>query len=438
MLTVIGSLFLLSGGYCFLWAPNRLFGLLVISSLFEASSVVNIGGRGVQPYYLIATFFIARAMLYKIRNGGVNVTFNGRGLLIGFAVLGTVSAFVLPVVFAGMPVYDPSLGIDAGMVFRPPLELGLGNFAQAGYLGIQALVVWAAACSPSSLSVSRRAYTGAFYLLVAVISIQLICKELRVSFPYSVLQNNPGYYMEDTAIDLRLPGTFAEPSMAGVALSMFFAGFLAQFLCGKGKILRVLVAAAAVGIVASSGSLIAVGITTLALLTFPPKKESGTPPASVGPRRMAMIAVIAVAAAISPLRTTLMSQTVDKEYSNSFVKRAAADIYAVDLAASTNWVGVGLGSNRPSSLITALLSNLGVVGCIGFFLMFVRLLSNATGDSAWIRWSGVAIVVDMAIGVPDVTSSILWIVMALAVLSRNNSKLSMPIGRGAVQPLLAT
>ena len=62
-------------------------------------------------------------------------------------VVGICSAVLLPLLFSGIPVYDPRLGIDAGFLYRPPLQLTLGNFAQAALLTINILVVIAAAAA---------------------------------------------------------------------------------------------------------------------------------------------------------------------------------------------------------------------------------------------------------------------------------------------------
>ena len=171
---------------------------------------------------------VLRAFLDRKRRFDGAPSFNGRSALLVFALIGVGSALVLPVVFAGVPVYSPSLGLEEGFALRPPLSLSQSNFAQAAYLLLQVLVVWAAAAlSPFSRS-TRNFYVFTFYLLVSVIFLQLSCRGLGLQFPYKMLQNNPGYYMEDISTDLRPPGTFPEPSMAGLALTMFLVGFLSE------------------------------------------------------------------------------------------------------------------------------------------------------------------------------------------------------------------
>jgi hypothetical protein len=53
--------------------------------------------------------------------------------------------------------------------------------------------------------------------------------------------------------------------------------------------------------------------------------------------------------------------------------------------------------------------------------MYIRLLSNATGENAWLRWAGYATLTDMAIAGPSITAPSMWIMLALAVrLGSNN------------------
>ena len=91
----------------------------------------NGGGRGVQPYYVVALLVVLRAFLDRKRRFDGAPSFNGRSALLVFALIGVGSALVLPVVFAGVPVYSPSLGLEEGFALRPPLSLSQSNFTQA-------------------------------------------------------------------------------------------------------------------------------------------------------------------------------------------------------------------------------------------------------------------------------------------------------------------
>lgn len=133
MPTVIGVIFFCCAAYCFLFKEDGLLGLLIVAGIFEAASAINIGDRGIQPYYVVAAFLIVRALVnYPLKFRSGKSMPQGKWLL-SFGAIAIASAFVLPVIFAGIPVYDPKIGIDDGLLIHPPLSFGLNNVGQAGF-----------------------------------------------------------------------------------------------------------------------------------------------------------------------------------------------------------------------------------------------------------------------------------------------------------------
>src|ERR1700727_205610 len=118
MPTVIGIIFFCAAVYCFFLKQESLLGLLIVASFFGAASAINFGDRGIQPYYVVALFLIARGFLNLVAAPGPKRSIpQGLWLLI-FGAIAIASAFVLPVMFAGIPVYDPKIGIDDGLFIR--------------------------------------------------------------------------------------------------------------------------------------------------------------------------------------------------------------------------------------------------------------------------------------------------------------------------------
>src|ERR1700720_434656 len=115
MPTVIGVIFFCYGAYCFFWRQDGLLGLLIVAGIFEAASAINIAERGLQPYYVIAAFIIARAVLNRSLGVRANRSMPQGAWLLCFGGIAVASAFVLPTIFAGVPVYDPKIGIDDGL-----------------------------------------------------------------------------------------------------------------------------------------------------------------------------------------------------------------------------------------------------------------------------------------------------------------------------------
>ncbi len=424
MPTIIGAIFFCSGLYCFLFKEDGLLGLLVISSIFEASSAINIGERGVQPYYLVAGFILARAMVKYAFGIRPRLAIPKLGWLLTFGFIGVTSAFLLPLIFAGVPVYDPKVGIDPGLFFRPGLAFGLNNLGQAGFLALQvatACAIPAIAFSPKS---TYRAYICAFYILVGFISAESLCQLAGIPFPYSLILNNPGYALWDPSLisfGARIPGTFAEPSVAGGFLVLFSVGFIAEYLEGKGSAVRVLIALIASGAVASSGSLLTLCIAIVFLLfRYSPIRFPG----NINVRRAQRIGLIALLL-ITPLvgvllaspgyRQTLILLTVAKGDTASFFNRTTADLYALHLLAVSHGIGVGLGSSRASSILTTLLSNVGVAGVIAFGVFYLGLFAKVPSEYAWLRWAAYGLLINMCIGIADVTMPLLWVPILLAI-----------------------
>jgi hypothetical protein len=423
MPTAIGLLFFGFGAYYFLAREDGLLGLLLVASIFQAASAVDVAERGIQPCYLIEGFIIVRAILNQLLPKAIPPAMPNSRWLLAFAGISTASALLLPVVFAGMPVYAPKVGIDEGFLNRPPLSLGLNNAAQGGFLIWHIVAAYAIRWLPFSSSKTRKALLAAFYLVVFFVFSQSLCHFAGITYPDSLTRNNPGYQISDLTLEVsgaRNPGSFSEPSFAGAFLVFFCIGFIADYLEEEGSALRVVVALLASSVVASSGSLFTILIFVLALLI------RNTPfrfPWFVNVRRFKRVAWIllilvtplTLVLVVSPAyRETLASSTVFKGDTGSFQFRTASDLYALQLLLRTYGLGVGMGSNRASSLLTSMLSNIGVAGCFAFAI-FISRLFNDIKRAPWIVWAFWALLLNMVIDIPDVTFPTLWVVIMLAL-----------------------
>jgi hypothetical protein len=343
-------------------------------------------------------------------------------LLFGFIAI--ASAFVLPVVFAGIPVYDPKVGIDDGLLIRPPLKFGLGNVSQACFLACHIATAFSILAIKFSSQKARRVYIWAFYLVVLIIAAQSLCQLTGIPFPHSLIRNNPGYGLqtkEEQLSGTRNPGTFSEPAGVGAFLVLYCVSFLAEYLAGKGRTLNMVASLLATGLVAATGSMATIGVFIPMLLVryFPFRLPWFI---NIGrTKRMLWILLLLVTPLTLALlssasyRETLMTYTVSKGDSVSFIDRTAADLYALQLLFQTHWLGVGLGSNRASSLITTLLSTVGIAGTVAFGVYCIRLFSKLPKEYAWLTWGGFALLLNMCIDGPDITSTTLWIPILLAI-----------------------
>jgi hypothetical protein len=349
----------------------------------------------------------------------------GKWLLI-FGAIAIASAFVLPVVFAGVPIYDPKIGIDDGLFIRPPLAFGLSNIGQAGFLAWHIATAFALLGIKFSAAKARRAFLWAFYIEGFFVFTESLCQLAGIDFPLSLVLNNPslgGALWENSneAYGTRVPGTFSEPSIAGAFLVLYCVGFLAQYLARRGGSIRVIVSLVASGMVASSSSLFTLSLAPLALLVrYSPFRF----PCYINRRQtkrimwilVLFLAPLAIALLFSSgYREVLTSVTVSKGESGSFINRTAADLYSVQLLLQTYGLGVGLGSNRSSSFLTTLISNVGVAGTLAFLVFYFKLFANLPEEYTWFKWAGFALFVNMCLGIADITMPLLWCPILLAI-----------------------
>lgn len=425
MPTVIGVIIFCCAVYCFFLKEDGLFGLLILSGIFQAASAINFSERGFPPYYVVAVFIITRAILNRSLGARPTGSVSQGGWLLLFGGIAIASAFILPSMFAGIPVYDPKIGIDDGFFIRPPLRFGLNNIAQAGFLACHIAVAYSLFYIGFSSDKAQKAYIWAFYLVVMIIAAQSVCQLTGIPFPHSLLLNNPGYALWDATGEIagtRNPGPFSEPSVAGAFLVLYCVGFLARFLSGKGGAVHLIVSLVASALVASSGSLLTLCLfTIILLLRYSPLRWPWHLNISRTKRMLwilfVLIAPVTLALILFPsYRETLMTLTVSKGGSSSFINRTAADLYALQLLPQTHWLGVGLGSNRASSLFTTLLSNVGIPGFLAFIVFYVRVFANLSKERSWLKWGAFALLLNMLIGVADVTMPMLWIPTLLAIL----------------------
>jgi hypothetical protein len=431
MPTAIGVLFFCCGAYCFLRKEEGLLGLLIIAIAFEASSAVNIADRGLQPYYVVALWIILRALANRAVGIRSDASMpEGRWLLL-FGAIAITSAIVYPIIFAGIPVYEPKIGIDDGLFMRPPLRFGLNNLAQAGFLACHICVMYALLSLRVSAKKARKAYGVTFYIVVTVVFAQSLCQLLGIPFPYTLFLSNPGQSVWDAssnAAGTRNPGTFSEPSLVGGFMVLYCIGFIAEYLSGKGRAARVLVALAATGAIASSGSILVLFLFIILLtIRYSPFRFpwylSIRRSRRIGWILLLLVIPAMLVLAVSPTyRATLASETVSKSDSGSFLNRSAADLYAFQLLAQTRGVGVGIGSNRASSMLASLFSTVGIAGVLAFGMFYVRLFASLSDEDAWLRWAAFAQLANMCLDISDVTMPMLWLPALLAITFRTDRK----------------
>lgn len=422
--------------------PRYLLPLLIIASIFQAASILNfsISGFviGIVPYYFVAVL-IAIKMIVVILSGRMRMApmrwVRWHHFLLSFFVLYAVfTALVYPHLFHGIGVYIPRGGIGLIHLSVQPLSWSFSNLAQAGYLILNFLVLlYAAHTMRSERSVQD--LVSALYIAGGIVTFFAIYERISflagLPYPYEILNSNPARsqgYDTMTAGVLRISSTFTEASHAARFLVSFLTFMLLIHIKGYGSPRHALgIVAVAAALLATTSTTGYAGLAMVALLLYFAYIVAPFLRARVNPHMMALSALGVLGAALALILTPGVSGVLEqviltKLLSGSYMMRIGSDIYALELTTLTHGLGVGLGSNRPSSFLTYLLSNIGIFG-LAFFSILLFVLYKATSESRhrlgsrsrhssvllafW--WALIAVIASKMITGPDLSTSYLWI-----------------------------
>lgn len=430
-MTPIGYLTLFFA-YLVLVAPYRLtFLILALVSTWTAATVVEFGST-IWPFELCVAAFLARSasapganyILSRLKETPYSALVGLFGY--GFAIW----CLIAPVLFEGVEVFAPRLGIDDQLNARSFLRFGPSNVAQFMYWVSHTTLLLVFMGSRGFYNV-KSVIDGvrAGFVVVLILSVwQLADKYLLIGFPYGFFLNSESYSLAWNAEVLgfnRLNGTFTEASVFSGNLAAIAAFFLLDFVVSHQKIsfflysLCLLLIAASV----STSGIMAVFFLGVvhAIIEFYRFKRGG----SGFVQFVLPIAVISFGVVFFYLRFSdafnfLVLFKVD---SLSGQSRSGADIHSLDVFLQSYGLGVGFGSHRASSL---LMTALGCAGLLGIIYFSVALIYSVKcifsfsdfgkGGSAVFGGPVFVYLVIGSISIPDANVAILWFFASLSML----------------------
>ncbi len=389
--TVLG-LVLLPCSVAWAWRPVRLLELAFVAAVFEAAAALVIGGFGLQPGMVPALLLI----LYVAMQYALGMRYDGEGpalaallpllALLGYALM---SILVLPDAFAGQVLVAPQK-LDLYSPWLVPLSFTFGNVTQTMYLAVNTATAIAAALvvTRAAIPYARivEAYLVSGYVVVALVFWQLAARTVGVFFPKEILYSNPGWTVVDQSIGQvpRLQGPFSEP--AGLALYLSGLCFCCLLLVARGYRLRrpglLLALAAGAMLLSTSSTGIACLIAEVPASILVVGWRTGRR-ATARLVRMLSVIVLTACVALTPLiilrpayldaASLVVTGTMSKEDSESYINRTALDAAALETVAPTYGLGVGWGSFRSSSLFPGLLANGGIPGIAALVWLAIAL-----------------------------------------------------------------
>jgi hypothetical protein len=442
--TPIGFVIIPIGFAIFFFRPESLGPLAILLSAFQAASVLNMEGGlpiGLTPYFfiliLIAIRFVPMWLSGKFSFGRSDVALGMTQPLLILAIWSIASAFLLPWLFAGVGVDTPRGGMDSP--HTTPLEWSLGNAAQALYVALDTIFIIYLLWSSRERGYFERlvrAFVGSGIIAAVIGAYQYVSHYSGLPYPVDFFNSNPGWKQlvsQELSGVWRLAATFSEPSAAGTFFAVWstLLLFLAADNRAGGKWPWPLFAVGAVMLcLTTSTTGYITGALVLGLFMWKEFARVFTT-GRVSGRGLFSLFLIAGAAAAAvlfvPNLSGLLTKIIwEKGRTQSSHDRTATIWEALRITSETYGLGVGLGSNRPSGMLFYIASNLGIPGLVLFAAtmwvlyraMGAALRSNLSSKQAAsflvaAGWATVIELVAMASSGGDVTSSLLWVCMAL-------------------------
>lgn len=407
-----------------LFKPYKyIVGLLMITCIFQASAAILINGKGVQPYLIGAFFLILKSI--QLNKKIILQILKTRHLLpiLFFIFYATISTLILPHIFEGITVFDKNLDesvISGGI----KLKFGFGNLTQIGYLFVNCITL-------CCLWINRKRIQNKdlllFFRLTVVIFIiigfwEFISKSTNlITFPASLFYNNYGMEGELYAIPVegvfRMNSTMTEASFCGSFLSASFWAWYTSLSSNDKKrtkyftiliLLAIMLNMSGTGVITFLfGGILYIWDNRLKLNFLFILKC------------LILVCLIFGLISVSGYGDSLYNMVAGKQESSSGIVRTLAVINSWNLFCDSYGLGVGLGSNRGGNLPLDLLSQIGLIGTVLFYYIFLRSIKQS--GKGYIRTYLIVLMFSQCIAIPDFSFCCMWLGLYMAALCYSNN-----------------
>lgn len=426
----------------FIVKPKYLIYILIVTLTLQVTSLFNVNDYSMQIYKFITLLISVRFVVYLL-GSGMSVRFKDKNLkgisIYGglFTLFAILWSYLAPIIFAGYAVYPPALGIDFSAIYGPsPLRFSIYNIALSGYILLYfftLMYISTLTWTKKDLIIIKRIVVMCLFIVILTSISQIFnylfgTVDITKCF-YTVTKRELSYSLIGNFLLIpRIQATFLEPSM----LAPFLVGLYSYYLYytfTKLNCINMFFTIFILLIILLSTSTTAyysllIMTFLVVLLYLNPVKISKF---NIKIRKknvlllfiktfllaLTTITAISLTIGLHKLIDLIDIYVINKSTTASFINRTTADLHALNLFFNTYGLGVGLGSNRPSSLLPYLLSQLGIVGTSLFIIFIVKIsvfCYKALRDTEYFGFFFLipSVLISQLIAYPDITNPTLW------------------------------
>lgn len=409
-LSPVGAAFLVLGSLAWMHSRAAFIVVLSLSMPLVTTAGLTLGSSSVPPFFLLAVPATWSALLGVMHHG---LPHKALRLLMAFVAWSAVVTVVGPLLFAGMLILEPRAGIDSAILFPTPLSFTMTMAAQLAYLvlgaGVAVFLTQQHRLSPGTLTPGVVAGT--------VVSAASLLPDVKpwvdtLFRVYASASFNP--------FEVRHTGIYSEPSYLAVfsltavvyclhrsrvvsgwqrAGLVTTAGLAAWngYLTHSATFAASLAIAAVAVIVLFTGRALMRGVRATAALIF--------------------IGLLIVAVIGYPVVEGLIEVVAEKFDTNSYANRTESNRISLQIVVDSWGLGVGLGSNRPSSFALLLLSNVGLIGVGLFAAAVIRAVRGAYPHVPWRPAISalLALLLAKVLAEPALSTPMLWLTLGMVI-----------------------
>jgi len=383
----IGLVILVIGFVLYRYSLATLLAFLLASALLAGSAAIflpALGGSSIAPAYVALGFVVAKVVLTPAYRLLALQALRENWLLVLFVGYGAMTAFLLPRIFAGQiyvtPLRPPkSDDLFATEILRPSSQ----NVTTCIYLvGSLLILIGSAVAARATKDVAKlvvifsnitlaHAATGLLVLGMQLLHNTVLLDLIR-NANYAQLTQDAGGFTRITAF-------FSETSSYsafGVTMLVLMGECWIRDILPRRTGPTAIAMAVVLLISTSSTAYLGLGVygvvSALRIILFPFGIGAKKIAILLGFAIAAVFVALATAAALPDLVGTFVEvigdMTLRKGQSESGLQRAFWAAQGFDAFRASYGLGIGAGSFRSSSLFTAIMGSLGVVGLVSFFL----------------------------------------------------------------------